>query len=72
MINRLRNMLSQVIYAPVSNQRVNTKTSSTGYNPFENPSVHERNECEKSDIAPQTPTILPASSFFAKASTSPK
>lgn len=39
MINRLRNMLSQVIYAPVSNQRVNTKTSSTGYNPFENPFV---------------------------------
>ena len=39
MINRLRNMVSQVLYAPVSTPEVTSRTQSAGYNPFENPFV---------------------------------
>ena len=37
MINRLRTMVSQVMYAPTASQTANVQTS--GYNPFENPFV---------------------------------
>ncbi len=39
MINSLKNMVSQVFYAPVSSQAVSSRTQSAGYNPFENPFV---------------------------------
>lgn len=38
MINRLRNMVSQVFYAPTS-QTVSSSRTTAGYNPFENPFV---------------------------------
>ncbi len=37
MINSLKNMVSQILYAPVSVQT--TAAKSSGYNPFENPFV---------------------------------
>ena len=38
MINSLKNMVSQVFYAPSTTQTVTT-TPTSGYNPFENPFV---------------------------------
>ena len=38
MINRLRNMISQVLYTPASNQ-IQISKNKSGYNPFENPFV---------------------------------
>ena len=37
MINRLRTMVSQVMYAPTSSEVTSVQTN--GYNPFENPFV---------------------------------
>jgi len=38
MINALKNMVSQVFYAPAATQTTSVKANS-GYNPFENPFV---------------------------------
>ena len=38
MINSLKNMVSQVFYAPVAQPKTVT-TATSGYNPFENPFV---------------------------------
>lgn len=45
MINTLKNMVSQVLYAPAASQTTTQVTKSNGYNPFENPFVQnsERN-----------------------------
>ncbi len=40
MINSLKNMVSQILYAPVSVQTSAAKSS--GYNPFENPFVQSQ------------------------------
>ena len=39
MINRLRNMVSQVLYAPKAQVQSPSIQSTEGYNPFENPFI---------------------------------